>query len=648
MSPSTSSDEIAGNLNRLRHSLAHILAQAVLQMRPRAKLGIGPAVDEGFFHDFDISDEKPLSGDDLPEIEERMNQILQTDQRFDRREASVDEAARILEARGEIYKLEICRRLKEQGELVVTFYRNGDFDDLCSGPHVESARQISPGQFQLDRITSSHWMGDEDRQELTRIYGLAFLSSAELGGYLERRRRIQASDYRVLGKALKLFDIDDAVGEGLVLWKPRGSVIRDELERLLQEEWTRRGYSRVHTPHIGGLELYRESGHYPRYNRQLFPPIVPRHSLRKLIAESCSCADMVARLESTAPGPPALDGYLLRLTMGPHHAKIYSSRPRSYRELPVRVAELGTVYRSHLGELDGLDRLFESTQDAAHVFCTKRQLPTEIMGCLNVFKTIFTTLGITNYHAHVGLRDPNPSKYVGHPKNWGDVEQAYLVALADLGIPLTEAIGEASWNGPQILFFVNDALDREWVVGGVQLDYDLPERLGLKYIGAGNCPHRPVMVSFSVFGSMEHFLALLIEHLGGVFPTWLSPLQARILPIENGVLDYALEILDRLKQGGFRADLDDRSELLDHRVHNAITERVPHVLFIGPREQQDGTVTWRRYVHEKQLVLPVSRFLAILDHLVQERILDNDPDIPLPPELTTHPVTIKDCEGLQE
>ena len=472
-------------------------------------------------------------------------------------------------------------------------------------------------------------MGDEDRQELTRIYGLAFLSSAELGGYLERRRRIQASDHRVLGKALKLFDIDDAVGEGLVLWKPRGSVIRDELERLLQEEWTRREYSRVHTPHIGGLELYRESGHYPRYNRQLFPPIVPRHSLRKLIAEGCTCADMVARLESTAPGPPALDGYLLRPTMGPHHAKIYRSQPRSYRDLPVRLAELGTAYRSHVGELGGLGRLFEFTHDAAHLFCTEKQLPTEIMGCLNIFKSIFTTLGMTNYRAYVGLRDPNSSKYVGHPENWDDAEQANLAALADLGIPFTEAIGEAGWNGPQICFFVKDALDREWVVGGMRIDYDLPERLGLTYAGADNCLHFPVMVSFSVFGSMEHFLALLIEHLGGVFPTWLSPLQVRILPVENGVLDYALEILDRLKQGGFRADLDDRSDSLGNRVRRAIAEKIPHVLFVGPRERQDRTVRWRRHVREEQLVIPVPKLLGILGHLVQDHILDNDPDIHL-------------------
>ena len=625
--------EVKDDLYQIRHSLAHVLAQAVLEMRPGARLAFGPPVDNGFYYDFDFSATEPLSADDLPDLQKKMKKILKSNQQFERHEMPIEEAIPLLQERGEVFKVEHCQRLADAGNQTVSFYRNGPFEDLCEGPHVEKTRDIKPNQFKLDRLSGAYWLGDEKRPQLTRIYGLAFRSREELDDYLEKRRQAQERDHRVLGRKLRLFHIDEAVGQGLVLWTPRGTVVRDQLEAFITQELIKKGYCKVHTPHIGRLGLYRTSGHFPYYRESQYPPIVTRETLSSLIEEGCSCGDLANRMEST--NEDALDGYLLKPMNCPHHVKIYASEHRSYRDLPVRLAEFGDVYRwEQSGEIGGLTRVRGFTQDDAHLFCTEEQLPAEIMGCLDIVKIIFSTLGMTDYRVRVGLRDPDSGKYVGKPENWDKAEQACRQAAATLGVPFAEEAGEAAFYGPKIDFVVKDVLGRDWQLGTVQVDYNLPERFGLTYIGADNQPHQPVMVHRAPFGSMERFVGVLIEHFAGAFPTWLSPVQAKILPVGEKFVVYCERILERLKGMGLRAEIDDSSDSFNKRVRNAVTEKTPNILIVGAREEETESVTWRRYGHQQQHTIPMEQFLAVLRQLVDERLLDNDPQFepPLPPE----------------
>ncbi|MGL5098230.1 MAG: threonine--tRNA ligase, partial [Planctomycetia bacterium] len=402
----------------------------------------------------------------------------------------------------------------------------GPFEDLCEGPHVESTRRIKHNVFKLDRIAGAYWLGDETQPMLSRIYGLAFRSKEELVDYVEKRKQAMERDHRVLGRKLQLFHIDEDVGQGLILWTPNGAVIRTELQKFITEELLKQGYSSVFTPHIGKLDLYRTSGHFPYYAESQYPPIVPRDVMEELVAQGCTCGELANRV--AAVGPDAIDGYLLKPMNCPHHIKIYASQQRSYRDLPVRLAEFGMVYRwEKAGELGGMTRVRGFTQDDAHLFCMEEQLPAEIEGCLSIVKTIFGKLGMRDYRVRVGLRDPDSSKYTGDAANWDKAETACRAAAATLGVPFSEEAGEAAFYGPKIDFVVKDVLGREWQLGTVQVDYNLPLRFDLSYIGADNQPHRPVMVHRAPFGSMERFVGVLIEHYGGAFPTWLSPLQAR-------------------------------------------------------------------------------------------------------------------------
>lgn len=620
-------EKVKDDLYRLRHSLAHVLAQAVQQVRPNVKLAFGPPIENGFYYDFDFGADPPLSGDDLPDLEDRMRKILKEDQRFERRELDPDAAAAMLQERGEVYKVEHCKRLKEAGNAIVSFYANGPFEDLCEGPHVESTRKIKGNVFALDRISGAYWLGDETRPALTRIYGLAFDSKEALDDYRQKRQAALERDHRVLGKKLQLFHIDDAVGQGLVLWTPNGAVIRNELQQFIATELAKQGYQQVYTPHIGKLDLYRTSGHFPYYKDSQYAPIITRESLEKLGKEGCACGELSNRIEND----PSLDGYLLKPMNCPHHIKIFDSQPRSYRQMPVRLAEFGTVYRyEQSGEIGGMTRVRGFTQDDAHLFCTEEQLPQEIVGCLSLVKIILGTLGMNDYRVRVGLRDPDSKKYTGSPENWDKAEAACRAAAATLGVPFSEEPGEAAFYGPKIDFVVKDVLGREWQLGTVQVDYNLPVRFDLTYVGPDNQPHRPVMVHRAPFGSMERFVGVLIEHFAGAFPTWLAPVQARVAPVGEKFADYGRQVFQQLRDHGFRVELDDSSDSFNKKVRNAVVQKIPNILIVGGREAETGSVTWRRYGHEQQRSLPLDQMLAVLAEMRQQRTMDNFAEAKIP------------------
>lgn len=609
------------DLYRLRHSLAHVLAQAVRQIRPHVKLAFGPPIDNGFYYDFDFGGDAAVTTDELPEIEKRMRGILRQDQKFSSRELPAEDALQLLSGRGEAYKVEHCRRLKEAGNRVVSFYANGPFEDLCEGPHVETTLAIPADSFKLDRISGAYWLGDETRPVLTRIYGLAFRNKNELTDFLEKRKAAQERDHRVLGRKLGLFHIDDAVGQGLVLWLPHGAVIRSELQAFIAAELAKAGYTQVFTPHIGRLGLYRTSGHFPYYKESQYPPIIARETLARLADDGCSCSELANRLERGDES--AIDGYLLKPMNCPHHVRIYASQPHSYRDLPVRLAEFGTVYRwEQSGEIGGMTRVRGFTQDDAHLFCTEDQLAAELVGCLELVKIIFATLGMSDYRVRVGLRDAASDKYIGDAPNWSKAELACRHAAQTLAVPFSEEPGEAAFYGPKIDFVVKDVLDREWQLGTVQVDYNLPQRFDLTYVGSDNQPHRPVMIHRAPFGSMERFVGVLIEHFGGAFPTWLAPVQARVIPISEKFVDYARLVIQALRAKAMRVELDDSAESFNKRIRLAVTEKVPNILILGAREQESRAVTWRRYGRTEQQSLSLDAFLETISRSIQARELD--------------------------
>jgi threonyl-tRNA synthetase len=624
------SEKVKDDLYRLRHSLAHVLAQAVLQVKPGAKLAFGPPVDDGFYYDFDFGSEGAITPEEFGDLEKRMKKIIGQNQAFEGRLLDADEAIAMLKGRAEPFKIEHAQRLKELGESRLGFWKNGPFEDLCEGPHVESTGKIPADCFKLDRVSGAYWRGDENLPQLTRIYGLAFRTRTELDEHLEKRRQAMERDHRVLGRKLGLFHIDEDVGQGLILWTPAGALVRQELQNFISTELTRRGYRQVFTPHIGRLNLYRTSGHFPYYRESQYPPIVMRDTMEELIEKGCTCGELSNRLESTDRAA-ALDGYLLKPMNCPHHIKIYASQPRSYRDLPVRLAEFGTVYRyEQSGELGGLTRVRGFTQDDAHLFCTEDQLAAEVAGCLDLVKIIFGCLGMKDYRVRVGLRNPDSDKYTGSAENWDKAEAACRNAAAALGVPFSEEPGEAAFYGPKIDFVVKDVLGRDWQLGTVQVDYNLPIRFDLAYIGADNQPHRPVMVHRAPFGSMERFVGVLIEHFAGAFPTWLAPVQAVVVPVGEKFAEYAGQVTAALEARQLRVELDAGSESFNKRVRGALMRKIPNVLIVGGRESEERTVTWRRYGQEKQHSLPLDSFAELLARIRTERLLDNDPATVIP------------------
>jgi len=626
-------------LEELRHSASHILATALLRIFPDAKLDIGPPTDTGFYYDIDL--DHKLTAEDLTKIEAEMKKVADENQPFLRKEVSREEAAEIIKSRGqERYKLGRLADIPE-GEKI-SFYQNGEFVDLCAGTHVRYTSKLKA--FKLLSIAGAYHRGDEKNKQLQRIYGTAFPTREELAQYLERQEQAKSRDHRKLGRDLKLFHIDEDVGQGLILWTPNGSIIRQELQNFISEELRKQGYSQVFTPHIGKLELYKTSGHFPYYKESQFSPVIENVSLAKVLGEGCSCADVFARLEAVSshlrdqintrtgketitpervrPDDQLLDGFMLKPMNCPHHIKIFASQPHSYRDLPVRLAEFGTVYRwEQSGELNGMTRVRGFTQDDAHLFCTEEQVAAELLGCLALVKIVLTTLGMADYRVRVGLRDPDSNKYTGEAANWDKAEHACREAAKTLGVPFTEEPGEAAFYGPKIDFVVRDVIGREWQLGTVQVDYNLPVRFDLSYIGADNLPHRPVMIHRAPFGSMERFCGVLIEHFGGDFPAWLAPEQVRLVPISDKVADYARTLLARLKAENLRATLDEHSDKLGAKIRRAELDKVPYTLVIGQKEADTNGVSVRSRARGDEGVIGAEEFVAKLKNETATRAM---------------------------
>ncbi len=571
-------------LEEIRHSAAHVLATAVLRLYPDTQLDIGPPTDSGFYYDFDS--EIPFTPEVLQQIEEEMGRVIKENQRFERLEVSRDEAVSMIkEMKQTVYKLGRLDDIPE-GE-TISFYRNGEFLDLCAGSHVSYTKKIKA--FKLLHVAGSYHRGDSSQKQLQRIYGTAFPTKDELAQHLERMEEAKKRDHRVVGKDLGLFHIDDQVGQGLVLWKPNGAIIRQELEGFITEQLNQQGYSQVYTPHIGKLDLYRTSGHFPYYQDSQYPPIIHRECLEQLAEEGCTCSDLSNKLDKGE-----IDGYLLKPMNCPMHIRIFKSEQRSYRDLPVRIAEFGTVYRwEQSGELNGMTRVRGFTQDDAHLFIREDQLQEEIQGCLSLVKLVFSTLGMNEYRVRVSLRDPESDKYVGAPEAWDKAEAALRQAVQTLGVDYEEELGEAAFYGPKIDFVVRDVIGREWQLGTVQVDYNLPERFDLTYVGSDNQDHRPVMIHRAPFGSMERFCGVLIEHFAGNFPTWLAPEQVRLLPMNDDLIPFSQNCLKLLKQKGVRASVDAQSAKLGAKIRRAETDKIPHMMIIGKREAEENQVSLR-------------------------------------------------------
>lgn len=599
-------------IETLRHSCAHIFAAALLRVFPKAKIDHGPPINNGFYYDLEL--EHSLTPEDLERIEAEMQKIVEERQDFECIETSRQEALKLIEEIKQPYKVDRLADIPE-GERI-TFYRNGEFLDLCAGPHIQNTKEVKA--FKLLSIAGTYYRGDANKQQLQRVYGTAFPNKKELRQYLDQLEEAKKRDHRKLGKDLELFSINEKVGPGLPLWLPNGAIVRHELQNFIAEELRKQGYEQVFTPHIGKLDLYRTSGHFPYYQDSQFAPIMDRGLLHAWAKEGASCADLCQRIESEDA-----DGYLLKPMNCPMHVQIYKSAPRSYRDLPVRLAEFGTVYRwEQSGELNGLTRVRGMTQDDAHLFCREDQLAEEIQGCLELVKTIFKTLKMEDYRVRVGLRDPDSSKYTGDPACWDKAEDALRKAVKTLGVDYSEEPGEAAFYGPKIDFVVNDVIGRPWQLGTIQVDYTLPERFDLSYIGSDNKPHRPVMIHRAPFGSMERFCGVLIEHFGGAFPTWLAPNQVRILPLNDSMLEFSEQLLAQLKEAKIRASIDSHADKLGAKIRRAEMAKAPYMLVIGPKEAEEGQVSVRSRNHKShEGTYSVSDFIKKITTVIAQRAL---------------------------
>lgn len=604
----TRKDPVA--LATLRHSCAHVMARAVMRLKKGVQLAFGPTIDNGFYYDFEC--EEPLTEEDFPAIEAEMQRIIDANEPFERLERPRDEALQVCRELGQEFKVEHI----EQGladHPMLSFYQQGEFIDLCRGPHIPRPKLI--GAFKLMSIAGAYWKGDQSRQQLQRLYATAFFDPADLEHYLQQLEEAKKRDHRVLGKRLGLFHIDEMVGQGLILWTPKGAFVRQQLQDFISMHLTRQGYHQVFTPHIGKLELYKTSGHFPYYQESQYTPLIDREYLQKLADEGCSCGELANRMQKGE-----IEGYLLKPMNCPHHIKIYQSQQRSYRDLPIRLAEFGTVYRwEQSGEIGGLTRVRGFTQDDAHLFVTQEQLADELAGCLELVKIIFAAMGMNDYRVRVGLRDPDSSKYVGAPENWDLAEQACRDAAVSLGKEFSEEPGEAAFYGPKIDFVVRDCIGRQWQLGTVQVDYNLPERFGLEYIGSDNRPHRPIMIHRAPFGSMERFIGVLIEHFGGAFPLWLAPEQARILTVSEKAEGYARDVQAKMRAAELRVEGDYRSEKLGAKIRDAQLEMIPYMLIIGPRDAEAGTVSVRDRIEGDLGAMPVDEAIAKLQEEVAEK-----------------------------
>ena len=610
------------DLERLRHSCAHVMATAILRIWPDAQFAYGPPIDNGFYYDFDMKHR--VTPDDFEQIEAEMRKIAKDNQKFERKVISRAEAQAMAES-GRLgglserpgnpsrFKLDLIDKIPEGEE--ISCCQNGEFIDLCAGPHVGYTSKCK--HVKLMSVSSSFYLGDEKKGQLQRLYGTAFESVESLEEHLARLEEAKKRDHRRLGRELGLFHIDEMVGQGLILWKPKGALVRRALEAFITEELDKQGYFQVFTPHIGKLELYRTSGHFPYYQESQFPAIAERDVLEKLADENASCASLINGLSDGT-----YEGYLLKPMNCPHHIKIFASDPHSYRDLPVRLAEFGTVYRwEQSGELGGMTRVRGFTQDDAHIFCTAEQVAAEVTACLDLVKKILSTLGMNDYRVRLSLRDPVSDKYVGSAESWDKAEAALREAVQTLGVEYTEEIGEAAFYGPKIDFVVKDVIGRDWQLGTVQVDYNLPVRFGLSYVGADNQPHIPVMIHRAPFGSMERFTGLLIEHFEGKFPTWLAPEQVRILPISEKTLEQAEAAAAKLADSGVRVTVDRSSDKIGAKIRLSRLDRVPYMLVIGAREAEDGTVSIRHRTKDDLGAKPLDEFIAEIIGEIRKRSL---------------------------
>jgi len=610
------------DLERLRHSCAHVMATAILRIWPDAQFAYGPPIENGFYYDFEMKHR--ITPDDFEKIEAEMKKIAKENQKFERKAISREEAKAMAES-GRLgglserpgnpsrFKLDLIDKIPDGEE--ISCFQNGEFIDLCAGPHVGYTSKCK--NVKLMSVSSSFYMGDESKGSLQRLYGTAFESKELLEQHLVRLEEAKKRDHRRLGKELQLFHIDEAVGQGLILWKPKGALVRRALQDFITAELDKQGYSQVFTPHIGKLDLYRTSGHFPYYQESQFPAIAERDVLEKLADEDASCSQLINGLSDGT-----YEGYMLKPMNCPHHIKIFASEHRSYRDLPVRLAEFGTVYRwEQSGELGGMTRVRGFTQDDAHLFCTPDQVAAEVKGCLDLVKKVLGTLGMGEYRVRLSLRDPESDKYVGSPENWDKAEAALRDAVQTLGVDYTEELGEAAFYGPKIDFVVKDVIGRDWQLGTVQVDYNLPERFDLSYIGADNTQHRPVMIHRAPFGSLERFTGLLIEHFEGKFPTWLAPEQVRVLPISEKTLATAEAVTARLADAGLRVTIDRSSDKIGAKIRLSRLDRVPYMLVIGAREEEEGTVSVRHRDKDDLGAKSVDAFLEEITAEVRERRL---------------------------
>ena len=609
------------DLERLRHSCAHVMATAILRIWPDAQFAYGPPIENGFYYDFDMKHR--LTPDDFEKIEAEMKKIAKENQKFERRTISRDEAKAMAES-GRLgglterpgnpsrFKLDLIDKIPEGEE--ISCFQNGEFIDLCAGPHVGFTAKCK--NVKLMSVSSSFYMGDESKGQLQRLYGTAFESKELLEEHLNRLEEAKKRDHRRLGRELALFHIDEAVGQGLILWKPKGALVRRSLQDFITEELDRQGYSQVFTPHIGKLDLYRTSGHFPYYQESQFPAIPERDVLEKLADEDATCASLINGLEKGD-----FEGYLLKPMNCPHHVQIYKAQHRSYRDLPVRLAEFGTVYRhEQSGELNGMLRVRGLTQDDAHLFVTSEQVSDEFKATLDLVKFVLASVGLSDYRVQLSCRDSkNKSKYVGSDEDWESAQNALRQVLKDKEMSFIECEGEAAFYGPKVDFMVRDCIGREWQLGTVQLDFNLPKRFQLEYIGADNQAHRPVMIHRAPFGSMERFTGMLIEHFAGAFPLWLAPEQLRVMTISDKFEDYAKQVESQFRAAGFRVTSDLRGTKINAKVRDAQLELIPYMLVVGGKDQENNTVSVRDRIDGDLGAMPIADAIAKLQQEVAER-----------------------------
>jgi len=569
------------------HSSAHLMAEALQKLYPGIKFGIGPAIENGFYYDVDPG-ETVIKESDLPAIEAKMAELAASKELIVRKEISKQEALAFFKQKGDEYKVELITDLIDG---TISFYSQGDFTDLCRGPHLQNTGEIKA--IKLLSVAGAYWRGDEKRKQLTRIYGITFPKKKMLDEYLAFLEEAKKRDHRKIGKELELFTFSQAVGAGLPLWLPKGTILRNRLEDFLKRIQKRFGYQQVITPHIGQKELWVTSGHYAKYGKDSFQPI---HT------------------------PQEGEEFLLKPMNCPHHCEIYKAFPHSYKDLPIRYAEFGTVYRyEQSGELHGLTRVRGFTQDDAHIFCRPDQLKDEFLKVMDIIFIIFNALDFKNFEAQISLRDPNDrEKYIGSDENWEKAERAIVEACEEKGLKANVVLGEAAFYGPKLDFMVKDAIGRRWQLGTIQVDYNLPERFDLEYTGADNQKHRPVMIHRAPFGSMERFVAVLIEHTGGKFPLWLTPEQAVVLPISEKFNEYAHQVAQQLDLKDIRVSVDDRNEKIGRKIRDNELKRIPYLLIVGEKEMEAGVVAVRKQGEGDQGAKTVDAFAADINAEVEK------------------------------